>query len=307
MNHAPLLNPKPRLLIIDDERLNVMALSAILREEFELLVALDGPQGLSIAAAERPDLILLDVLMPGMNGHEVCHALRAEASTQKIPIIFITGRSTAEDETLGFELGAVDYITKPFNLAVVVARVRTHVRLKQQGDLLERLVLVDALTGIANRRAFEQAREREWARCRRAGMPLSLLMMDVDHFKSYNDHYGHSAGDACLARVAQALGGCARRPADFVGRYGGEEFVALLPELDAAGAEEQGRRFLAAVTALELPHAHSSAGPLVSLSIGVATSVPAEGQSPAALQERADRLLYDAKQAGRNRVMVSSL
>lgn len=298
---------KTRILIVDDERLNIMALSAILREDYELLVAMDGDRGLALAREQRPDLILLDVLMPGMTGHDVCRALKDDPATQNIPIIFITAKTTAEDETKGFDLGAVDYIAKPFNLSVVMARVRTQARLKRQSDLLERMVMIDGLTGIPNRRAFDEACAREWARCRRMGAPLSLLMMDVDMFKQYNDNYGHGAGDVCLTRVGQALAAGGRRPADFVGRYGGEEFVALLPEMDAAGAAEQAERFLAAVTALQLPHAHSKAGPVVSVSIGVATTTPATDEGAAALKEAADQMLYAAKTEGRNRARATTL
>lgn len=292
---------RSRLLIVDDERLNLMALSAILRDEYELLVATNGKQALSLAAEQKPDLILLDVVMPDMDGHEVCRRLKADPVTHAIPVIFITAKNQVEDETRGFELGAVDYIGKPFNLAVVVARVRTHCRLKRQSDLLERMAMVDGLTGIPNRRAFDAACEREWARCRRSGLPFSLLMMDVDMFKQYNDNYGHGAGDNCLIKVGLALHETARRPGDFVGRYGGEEFVAVLAEADEAAAMAQANRFLEAVAALRLPHAFSKAGPMISISIGVATTLPMTDGGAAALKDAADKMLYTSKESGRNR------
>lgn len=293
---------KSRLLIVDDERINLVALSGLLRTEFELLVATDGAQALRLAHEQQPDLILLDIVMPGMDGHAVCRQLKSDPATQGIPVIFITARTDAEDETRGFDLGAVDYIAKPFNDRVVLARVRTHARLKRQSDLIERMVLLDALTGIPNRRAFDQACGREWQRCRRAGTSLSLLMMDVDLFKQYNDHYGHGPGDVCLTRIAQSLVACARRPGDFVGRYGGEEFVALLSDTDAASAQQQAQRFLAAVVALQIPHERSPAFGIVSISIGVATTVPRDDGGMATLKDAADQMLYASKAAGRNRL-----
>lgn len=306
MTDASTIETKSRLLIVDDERINLVALSGLLRTEFELLVATDGDQALRLASEQQPDLILLDIVMPGMDGHAVCRQLKSDPATQGIPVIFITARTDAEDETRGFDLGAVDYIAKPFNDRVVMARVRTHVRLKRQSDLIERMVMLDALTGIPNRRAFDQACEREWQRCRRAGSPLSLLMMDVDMFKQYNDHYGHGPGDICLTRVAQALAACARRPGDFVGRYGGEEFVALLSNADATTSLQHAQRFLAAVVALQIPHEHSLAGPVVSISIGAATTLPRDDAGMARLKDAADQMLYASKAAGRNRVTGQS-
>lgn len=296
-----------RILIVDDERLNIKVLNALLRADYEIMVATSGEEALKLAGSGKPDLILLDVLMPGMDGYEVCRRLKTDPLTEPIPVIFITARSEAEDETMGFDLGAVDYITKPFNFSVIVARVRTHVRLKRQSDLLERLVRCDALTGIPNRRAFDETLSREWERCRRTASPLSLLMIDVDKFKQYNDHYGHGAGDECLRRVAAALAACARRPADLVARYGGEEFAAVLPETDAAGARETAERLIDAVRALALPHASSDAAQVVTISIGLATLVPAAGVALSTLAEAADAQLYQAKEAGRNRACAISI
>ena len=299
------VSAKSRILIVDDDRLNIMALTAILRVEFELIIAPDGAQALTLVAEQRPDLILLDVVMPHMNGHEVCRQLKQDEATQSIPIIFISGRSQAEDETLGFELGAVDYIAKPFNELVVISRVRSHARLKRQSDLLERMVMSDALTGIPNRRAFDQVSEREWQRCRRTQTPLSLLMIDVDMFKQFNDNYGHGAGDTCLILVGRALAACTRRPGDFVARYGGEEFVAVLADATADEARGEAERFLSAVTQLEIAHAYSLAGPVVSVSIGVATTIPSADKGIAGLKEAADQMLYEAKKNGRNRLAAT--
>jgi PleD family two-component response regulator len=210
---------RPRILIVDDERLNLSALASALNNDHKVIVAMNGEQALKAVQAARPDLILLDVNMPGLDGYEVCRRLKTDESTQGIPIIFITALSDAADETRGLDLGAVDYIVKPFNISVVRARVRTHLRLKQQADLLERYAFRDGLTGLHNRRAFDEKRTTEWQRCLQAGLPLSAIILDVDHFKLFNDHYGHGAGDECLARVARALAGCVVRSADMVARY----------------------------------------------------------------------------------------
>lgn len=296
-----------RVLVVDDERLNIKMLNALLKGDYEIMAATGGEQALQIAASAKPDLILLDIIMPGMDGYEVCRRLKEDAATQNIPVIFITARTDAEDETRGFEFGAVDYITKPFNFSVVIARVRTHVRLKRQNDLLERLVLCDALTGIPNRRSHNEVQRREWDRCQRSGAPLSVVMIDVDMFKQYNDHYGHGAGDECLRQVGQALAACVKRPWDFVARYGGEEFSAVLPETGFDGALCMAEQFRSAVAALELPHAHSTAAAVVTISVGVATIVPTGAAELEQLAAAADKMLYEAKTGGRNRVSGTRL
>jgi diguanylate cyclase (GGDEF)-like protein len=302
MSNLPAATALPRLLIVDDERLNIKILNELLRNDYEIMVATGGEQALKLAASATPDLILLDIMMPELDGHEVCHRLKEQQETKCIPIIFITAMNDAADETRGFELGAVDYVTKPFNPAVVKARVQTHIRLKLQADLLEKLASLDGLTGIPNRRAFDETREREWGRSQRAGNDFSILMIDVDMFKQYNDHYGHGAGDDCLTRVARALTACLQRPGDFVARYGGEEFAAVLPNCADGGALLIGERFCAAVAALRIPHSTSTAAPHVTISIGVATGSPTANSNPAEFCEAADKMLYAAKENGRNQV-----
>ncbi len=300
MNHLIMPGARPQILIVDDERINITLLNALLKTDYKIMVATNGEQALKAATSSKPDLILLDIMMPGMDGYEVCRQLKATAATSSIPIIFITAMVNVENETMGFALGAVDYISKPFNSAVVKARVGVHVQLKRKSDLLEKLVSIDALTEIPNRRAFDQKREQEWARCLRAGLPLSFVMADIDLFKQFNDNYGHGAGDECLVRVARAFNGCIQRPGDFVARYGGEEFSAILADTDAEGAMRIAERFHAAVAALQIPHAFSAAAPHVTISIGIATAIPLADLMPEMLSEAADRMLYTAKDAGRN-------
>lgn len=315
MSVTPQLEPnKPRILVIDDERFNLSALSTSLKDEHKVLVATSGEQGLHTAEQARPDLILLDVKMPGMDGYEVCRRLKADERTQNIPIIFITALADAMDETRGFELGAVDYIIKPFNLSVVRARVRTHLRLKRQSDLLEEIAFRDSLTGVPNRRAFHERRAQEWTRCRREGLPLSLILLDVDHFKLFNDHYGHGAGDECLARVARALASCLADADGLLARYGGEEFVAVLPSTDREAAHAVGEAFRKAVEALDLPHARSQTAHHVTISVGVATCSAGPTADPGTaldsaeqLTAFADQLLYQAKAGGRNQVRSAEL
>jgi diguanylate cyclase (GGDEF)-like protein len=265
---------------------------------------MNGGRALELAHQHQPDLILLDAVMPGMDGYEVCAALRASSDVRDIPIIFVTALTTPEDETRALEAGAVDFITKPFNVAVVRARVRTHLTLKRQSDAMRELTLTDALTGVANRRSFNEAIQNEWRRCARSDMPLSVVMIDIDHFKRYNDAYGHQAGDACLKQVAGTMLQCAGRPPDLLARYGGEEFVILLPQVGAPGAQTVAHRILESVRALAIPHRMSSVSDAVTVSLGVATLMPAKGGSPEGLVRCADDALYQAKKEGRNRFCV---
>ncbi|MGV7207452.1 diguanylate cyclase [Oxalobacteraceae bacterium A2-2] len=294
-----------RILVVDDAMENVQILHHALRDEHEVLFALDGEKALELAQQQSPDLILLDAVMPGMDGYAVCAALQAHPRLQSIPIIFVTALSQPEDETRALDAGAADFISKPFNVSVVRARVRTQLIVKRQADALREQSLTDGLTGVANRRHFNDMLDSEWRRCDRASLPLSVLMMDIDHFKLYNDHYGHQAGDLCLQQVAAAMKACAARPQDLLARYGGEEFVLLLPQEALHGAEVVARRIIEAIAALGLPHAASPTAPRVTLSIGIASiDLASEDGQPAALLRSADDLLYQAKQEGRNRYLA---
>jgi diguanylate cyclase (GGDEF)-like protein len=292
---------KGRVLIVDDAIENIRILNSMLKDEHEVVFALDGRKALDIARDQAPDIILLDAVMPDLDGYAVCAELKAAPTTRDIPVLFVTALNTTEDETRALDAGAIDFITKPVSAAVVRARVRTHLTLKRQSDMLRQLAMTDGLTGVANRRNFDEALEKEWRRCERARQPVSLIMADVDHFKAYNDNYGHQAGDSCLAAVAAAMGGCVRRPPDMVARYGGEEFVVLLPQEDADGAAAVAERILDRVRGLGIDHAHSSCAKHVTVSLGVATMMPARDRFPAGLVAAADSALYRAKETGRNR------
>ena len=295
-----------RILVVDDAMENIQILHHALRDEHEVLFALDGETALQIALEQQPDLILLDAVMPGMDGYAVCAALRGSPRLQGIPVIFVTALSQPEDETRALEAGAVDFISKPFNVAVVRARVRSQLTIKRQADAMRELSMTDGLTGVANRRSFNDTIDAEWRRCARAGAPLSVIMIDIDHFKLYNDHYGHQAGDHCLQQVSAAMKRCATRPQDLLARYGGEEFILLLPQEAMEGTEVVARRILDEVRKLAVPHAASPTAPQISISMGLASAAPPiDSTDPSALIRAADANLYRAKQTGRNRYCIS--
>jgi len=301
MTDAP---PLQRVLIVDDEPANVHSLAAALGSSYDLRFATDATRALELAAHVPFDLILLDVVMPNMDGFDVLRRLKADENTRAIPVIFVTSMGEVADEELGFTLGAVDYITKPASAPLVRARVRTHIELKRQRDLLEQRALLDPLTGIANRRGFDEALERRWRHAVRDNSSLLLVLIDVDLFKQYNDHYGHAAGDDCLKRIASVLHTTFAQAGELAARIGGEEFALLLPGGDVPA---RARQLLQSVRELQLPHACSSAGACVSVSAGALETAPKVHASGRALLEAADELLYQAKRSGRARCVYSTL
>lgn len=294
------------LLVVDDEKQNRLLLTELFDGQYRIIQAKNGVQALEKARQHQPDLILLDVLMPEMDGMAVLHELKRDGSTRHIPVIFVTALDSAADEEKGLDLGAVDYISKPFHPPIVRARVRNHLQLVHQRRLLEQLAALDGLTGIPNRRQFDTALEREWRRCRRNAQPLSLIIADVDFFKKYNDTLGHASGDRVLQEVAATLRQGVRRPADLVARYGGEEFVLLLPETCAANAQLLARNLLNLLQQKALPHPASDVGPHITLSMGGVTAIPAGDAPDPEFFQRADAALYAAKAQGRNRVCWSA-
>jgi len=292
-----------RVLIVDDEPANIHSLAAALGSGYDLRFATSGERALALAGEIAFDIVLLDVVMPGMDGYEVLRRLKTAESTRDVPVIFVTSMNEVADEERGFTLGAVDYITKPASAPIVRARVRTHIELKRQRDLLEQRALVDQLTGVANRRAFDEALQRRWQAALSERTPVLLMLIDVDHFKQFNDHYGHGAGDDCLRRIGAALHTEFAQSGQLAARVGGEEFALLLDSGDAA---EHAQRLLRVVHALAIPHAHSATAAHVSVSAGAIECLPAAYDSPRALLEAADQLLYQAKREGRNRCVQRS-
>ena len=298
---------RPRLLVVDDQAVNIQALYQAYSADHQVFKATGGEQALALCATNRPDLVLLDVVMPGMDGHEVCRRLKAEPATRDIPVIFVTAHNDEAAETLGLDLGAVDFISKPINPKIVRARVKTHLTLKAQSDLLRRWVYIDGLTGVHNRRHFDERLAAEWGRAVRGASALSVVLLDVDFFKRYNDRYGHQAGDDCLRRVAHSLKACLKRPGDLVARYGGEEFVCLLPGTPLAGALELAQQLRLRLREQQIEHADSTAAPVVSVSLGVCSKPQHSAGSAAALLREADAQLYKAKSLGRDQACGAEL
>jgi diguanylate cyclase (GGDEF)-like protein len=295
------------ILIVDDISANIEILNSILGCDYEVYFATSGENALEIALEQLPDLILLDVMMPEMDGYQVCKALKCNEKTRDIPVIFVTAKNEEEEESRGFDEGVVDYITKPVRPLIVRARVRVHLEVKRYRDYLKTQAAVDGLTGIANRRKFDEIIDIEWRRARRAQSNLSLIMMDIDHFKAYNDHYGHLAGDECLRRLARAISDICKRPADLFARYGGEEFVLLLPETDSKGAVMMANLVQEKIKLLRIPHSYSEESDQVTMSIGLATMIPGDDETPLNLIGSADNLLYAAKRSGRNQIMEKEM
>lgn len=288
------------ILIIDDDIQLIRLLSQIVKDFGRVLFATSGEEGIAIAKEHKPDLILLDVGMASMDGYEVCRRIKEDEITSHIAIIFVTANSGMENEVACFDAGAVDFISKPLNPPVVQARVRTHLRLIRDSAALEMLAQHDALTGLYNRGYFDKAIEAEYKRLQRHQLPLGIALIDIDHFKNYNDTYGHIAGDAALKAVAEALQQATKRPGELVARYGGEEFVALLPQVDEAILTQYGQMICEAVLALRLPHKASATAEFITISVGLSLGVPAMFSSAKELTEHADRALYLAKEQGRN-------
>ncbi|KAB2924412.1 MAG: diguanylate cyclase [Dechloromonas sp.] len=290
------------VLVVDDEKQNRVLLAELLAGDCRVILAKNGPQAIERAREQAPDLILLDVMMPDMSGYEVIQALQQDDATRQIPVIIISALDAPADEERGLDLGAVDYITKPFHPSIVRKRVRNHLQSVHRRNLLENLAKIDSLTEIANRRRYDEALESEWRRCARSGSPLSLGIIDVDHFKRYNDHLGHAAGDQILRQIAGRLSAFVRRPGDLIARYGGEEFVILLPNVEAGAAAGLGQEIRASIEALALPHPNSPVSRHVTISMGGITAIPNGGEVDPKFFKEADAALYAAKAEGRNRV-----
>lgn len=281
--------------------------------------ARDGECGIDMFKRERPDLVLLDIIMPGMDGFEVAHRIRQlEQDGDWTPIIFLTARASENDLQRAIEVGGDDYLIKPASEVVLKAKVSAMQRIAQMRSALlvltrklddanrelTRLSSVDGLTGIANRRRFDESLLREWRRASRTGSPVSLLVADVDSFKPFNDNYGHQVGDECLKAVARTLELKLRRPTDLVARYGGEEFAAVLPETDLDGALAVAEAMRGGIESLAITHRFSAAAPVVTISVGVASMRPERGDETGfvGLIKAADDALFRAKRLGRNRI-----
>lgn len=284
----------PVVLIVDDSPTSVAALASCITEFCRVKVATNGQDALNVMAGEpQPDLALVDVNMPLVDGFELCRQAKADPGIADIPVIFVTGRDSPQDEERGLTLGAIDYIHKPPTPALVRARVRNHLELKSARDLLRTIATRDQLTGLPNRREFDERLSNECARAARSGSPLAVAMLDLDHFKDYNDTHGHLAGDEALKRFARLLLAELREGGDHPYRWGGEEFALLVAGTDGSGA----------VTVLERLRSAHLPGDLT-FSAGVAVLDPDDPVAPDELVLRADRALYLAKNSGRDQIRL---
>jgi diguanylate cyclase (GGDEF)-like protein len=293
------------ILIVDDMSSNITALAEILKFHCKIKVANTGKKALEIAFSDNPpDVILLDVIMPEMDGYEVCKILKGDSRTKDIPIIFITSSNEVEEEIKGLELGAIDYITKPFNSKLVRIRVINHLELKLYRDMLKENSMIDGLTGIYNKAKFNNVLETEWRRSRRLQKELSVIILDIDKFKAYNDSYGHLKGDECIKSIAEVLDNFFKRPGDLTARWGGEEFSCLLPDTDINNAKILAEGLRQEIENLNIEHKTYERGK-ITISLGVSSIIPQKNDDDyQSIMVEADNALYKAKEMGRNRVEI---
>lgn len=325
------MQQKLDILIVDDRPENLLTLEQVLESpDLNIVRATSGQQALRLLFDYDFALVLLDVQMPDMDGFETAELMRNNKRTRHIPIIFVTANHTKPQHIFrGYDSGAVDYLFKPLEPQMLLSKVYVFLEihrqrralqaktreldtkiaelealqaeLEEKNRQLQLLSSLDGLTGIPNRRHFDEMLDLEWTRLAREKMPLSLIILDVDHFKRYNDHYGHLEGDRCLKRVAGTLDSLLKRPADIVARYGGEEFAAILPGTDMIGAQHVAENIRRAMVEMRIEHSDSPAHSVVTVSLGVSAVIPGPGCSPADLIQAADKALYQAKESGRNR------
>ena len=291
-----------KILIVDDSMVQAAQLRSILADEYDVTIAQTAEEGLRQVSSESYSLILLDVVMPGMDGFTLLKKLQEEIVTQSIPVILITSLSDVEHEQYGLVLGAVDYISKPFNPLIVRARVNTHIKLYDYRREVELRSMTDQLTGIANRRRYEGYSVEKWHEAVRLKIPFSVCMFDIDHFKRYNDTFGHPAGDKVIAAVARTVASRLHRTTDFFARYGGEEFVAISMGDPGEKIFHYLNKIRQAVEDLRIAH-DPSVAEWVTVSVGGVTIVPTMETPYSVYLKIADTMLYDAKKHGRNQVV----
>lgn len=298
---------KPTILVVDDMKTNISILSDLLEDEYNIQSTISGNEAIQIATNEDIDLILLDIEMPQLNGYEVCRILKSSDKTKNIPIIFITARSSEEDEEKGLNLGAIDYVTKPFSKTIVKLRIRNQIRLKEKTDLLEQLSMYDGLTNIKNRRFFDEIFEKTYQEIKREKTNLALMMIDIDFFKPYNDNYGHGKGDKTIKEVAQSISNTLNRANDLVARYGGEEFVVLLKDIQFDGVKNVANNILNSIRNLKIKHEYSEVSQYLTISIGIAHFDSNNKAAKIKILMTADENLYKVKNSGRNNFLITNL
>jgi two-component system chemotaxis family response regulator WspR len=314
---------KITVLLIDDQQMIAEAVRRSLssEEDIEFHYCQDPTKAIKLAAEINTTVILQDLVMPDIDGLMMVRYFRVNKSTAKIPIIVLSTKEDASIKSEAFKLGANDYLVKLPNKVELIARIRYHsqafisqlerdeafraleesrAKLAEANRTLQKLSALDGLTGIANRRSFDETLKKEWNRAMRGEKTIGLIMLDIDFFKLYNDHYGHQGGDECLKKVATGLDSTIHRETDFLARYGGEEFSAILPDTDLEGAVIVAEEMRHAIEALRVEHAKSKISDIVSISIGVSAVVPQKGTEPEILVAAADQALYKAKEDGRD-------
>ncbi len=294
-----------KILVVKDVSASIKELIEILKSpDYEIIVVTDGKNALEVATSEKPDLILLDTVMAGMDGYAVCAKLKTETTTQHIPVIFMASQAHELDATKGIALGALDSITQPIHASLIKARVKNYLALKKQRDILENMSAIDGLTGVSNRHRFEEVLEQDWRRAIRGISQLSLIMMDIDHFRLFNEYYGCEAGDECLKQVAGAFSNTVGRATDLVARYEGDKFACLLLMTDTKGALIMANKLRNSILALNIPHAYSAIANQITISQGIATVLPYPNSVPTMLVRDAEQALFEAKKCGRNQIKV---
>ena len=293
-----------KILVIDDSAVQAEYLRSILKEEYDVTVCNTAKEGLSAAKEGCFGLILLDIVMPDMDGFVLLQELKETDLTKHIPVIMLTSLSDVQYEERGLLMGAVDYVAKPFSPVIIRARVNSHIQLYHYQMEFKQQAMVDELTGVANRRRYEGESLAKWREAIRFGMPLSICMFDIDKFKLYNDTFGHPAGDQVISAVAKTASSYFQRSMDLFARYGGEEFIAVFVGSDGHNAFEFLKTIRQAVEDLHIPHC-SPVSQWVTVSVGGVSLIPKVGDSYDTYLKLADTMLYDAKRLGRNRVVWS--
>jgi diguanylate cyclase (GGDEF)-like protein len=299
-------NNKPQVLIVDSSPSNLSRLGNILDDDYHITLASNWQQTLDCVQKTHPDIILLNIVMPEIDGYEMCRRLKADEKTKDIPLIFTTTSASEENEEKALLLGALDFLIDPFHPPILKAKVHNFSTLYRQQRLLEKLASIDGMTEIPNRRNYDITLDREWRRCLRARTPLSLIMVDIDCFKQYNDTYGHGAGDGALKVLADIMRVTISRPGDFIARYGGDEFTLVLPETDEKGGKSVAEAVRMGLEGMGIPHKNSPVSDVLTVTIGGATMIPNSTLSAKALACKADTMLYQAKRESRNLVAWDS-
>lgn len=295
---------KACILVVDDSPFIITKLKKMLQDDYTVVSVSSGQEALHFLELKNVDLILLDLLLPDLSGYDVCKQLKNNDKTKNIPVIFISVKDAIDDQLNGFELGAIDYIVKPVVEPILKAKIKNYLELKKRNDKLERSALVDELTNIANRRYFNKALNQAWNHALRKHGYLSLLFIDIDFFKAYNDFYGHLEGDHCLQQVANALKKSIHRPNDMAARHGGEEFTVILPDTNVPGAVKIAQHINNNIANLKIPHVMSKTNTYVTVSTGIISMIPTNTLNCIDFVNKADMAMYESKKNGRNRITV---